>query len=48
MKLWLIIPGLIIFLFSFYPPFHLMSFAIGLVVLLIGIFAKPKEKKDGH
>jgi len=45
MKLWLIIPGLIIFLLSFYPPFHLMSLVIGGVMIIIGFILKGKKKE---
>lgn len=45
MKLWLIIPGLIIFLFSFYPPFHLMSLVTGGVMIIIGLILKGKKKE---
>ena len=48
MKVFLFILGLVLMFFAVYPPFHLMSLAIGLILLLIGIFSKSKEKKDGH
>lgn len=38
--------GIILFIFGVYPPFHLMTFIISLICLVIGIFGKKKEKKN--
>jgi hypothetical protein len=45
MKLLIVILGIVLILFGFYPPFQLMSIAIGIVVTIIGMLIKSKKKE---
>ena len=40
-----IVSTITIFLFSFYPPFHLMSLVTGGVMIIIGLILKGKKKE---
>ncbi|MCK9430209.1 MAG: hypothetical protein M0R17_09420 [Candidatus Omnitrophica bacterium] len=47
MKTWIIVIGIILIIFGFYPPFHLMSIVIGLIVAIVGMIIKNKKKEYG-
>jgi hypothetical protein len=46
MKPWIISIGVIFIIFGVYPPFHLMSLIIGIIIALIGVLLKTKVKKN--
>lgn len=45
MRTWLFILGLLISFFGVYPPFSLLVFIIGIIILIVGIASKSKENK---
>jgi hypothetical protein len=44
-KAWILIIGLVLLFFGLYKKFDLMTTAFGLIISLIGIFIKNKEKE---
>ena len=45
MKVWLFIIGLLLVFFGVYPPFHTITFTIGIILAIVGLLIKNKEKK---